>query len=281
MSDADDVVRLRMDLAYDGTHFSGWASQPGRRTVQETVESAWGLILRSKPPPLTVGGRTDAGVHARGSVAHVDLPVEAWESLPGRGTRSPSESALRRLAGTLPSDVVVHSVQVAPAGFDARFSALRRRYSYRLGDSLASLDPLRRHDTVRLKKPVEVARMNQAAAALLGLHDFAAYCRRREGATTRRTLLRFVFDREADGVVVGTLEADAFCRSMVRSLVGAVVPVGQGLRELEWPRTVLAGLARDPGVTVMPARGLCLEEIVYPPDAELAARAEQTRARRS
>jgi tRNA pseudouridine38-40 synthase len=280
VSDADDVVRLRMDLAYDGTRFSGWASQPGRRTVQETVESAWGLILRSKPPTLTVGGRTDAGVHARGSVAHLDIPVAQWTALPGRGTRSPEESALARLAGTLPADVTVRSVQAAAPGFDARFSALRRRYSYRLCDRPASLDPLRRHDTVRLKKPVDVEAMNYAASTLLGLHDFAAFCRKREGATTTRTLLRLHFWREGDGVVVGAVEADAFCHSMVRSLVGAIVPVGQGQRHHDWPLTVLTGRARDPGVTVMPAHGLCLEEIVYPPDAELAARAQRTRSRR-
>jgi len=269
-----------MDLAYDGTGFSGWATPPGRRTVQQTVEQAWGLILRTPPPVLTVGGRTDAGVHARGSVAHLDVPADGWVALPGLSSRQPHEAALRRLAGILPDDIVVRSVRVAPGGFDARFSALRRRYSYRLANHPERADPIRRHDTVTLKQPVDVARMNQAAGTLLGLHDFAAFCRRRQGASTTRTLLRFDFSQAPGGVVVGAIEADAFCHSMVRSLIGAVVPVGQGRRDLDWPQEILRAGTRDSGVTVMPARGLCLEEILYPPDAGVAARAEQTRARR-
>ena len=280
MSDSSDLVRVRMDLAYDGTGFSGWATQPGRRTVQQTVEQAWGLILRTPPPVLTVGGRTDAGVHARGSVAHLDVPADGWVALPGLSSRQPHEAALRRLAGILPDDIVVRSVRVAPGGFDARFSALRRRYSYRLANHPERADPIRRHDTVTLKQPVDVARMNQAAGTLLGLHDFAAFCRRRQGASTTRTLLRFDFSQAPGGVVVGAIEADAFCHSMVRSLIGAVVPVGQGRRDLDWPQEILRAGTRDSGVTVMPARGLCLEEILYPPDAGVAARAEQTRARR-
>ncbi|CAN5513118.1 tRNA pseudouridine(38-40) synthase TruA [soil metagenome] len=269
-----------MDLAYDGTHFAGWAKQPGMRTVQETVERAWGTILRTDPPVLTVGGRTDAGVHARGSVAHLDIAEDRWRALPNRPDRAPQRSALARLTGVLPDDIVVRSAAPAPAGFDARFSALRRRYTYRLCDRPQTADPLRRLDTVRLKQPLDVAAMNHAAASLLGLHDFAAFCRKRVGATTIRTLLRFDFTREADGTVVAVLEADAFCHSMVRALMGVVAPVGIGQRPVEWPQTVLAARRRDPGVTVMPAHGLCLEEVVYPPDGELAARAAQSRARR-
>lgn len=280
MPDSSSLVRLRMDLAYDGTHFSGWASQPGRRTVQQTVEQAWGVLLRDLAPTTTVGGRTDAGVHARASVVHLDIPLRQWQALPGRSTRSPEQAALRRLAGVLPEDIVVRSVRVAPAGFDARFSALHRRYSYRLNDRPESADPLRRHDTVHLKRPVDELRMNEAARALLGLRDFAAFCRKRAGATTTRTLLRFEVVRDPDGVVVAHLEADAFCHSMVRSLVGAVVPVGEGRREPAWPAEVMRAGARNPGVTVMPAHGLCLEQIVYPPESELAARAQTTRSRR-
>ncbi|MGB3184947.1 MAG: tRNA pseudouridine(38-40) synthase TruA [Ornithinimicrobium sp.] len=280
MPEDGKLVRIRMDLAYDGTHFSGWAKQPGFRTVQETVEQAWGTLLRTDPPVLTVGGRTDAGVHARGSVAHLDIFDEQWRAIPDRTRRSPGYSALARLTGLLPDDIVVRSARVAPDGFEARFSALYRRYSYRLCDRPSTADPLRRFDTVRLKQPLDVAAMNAAATSLLGLHDFAAFCRKRVGATTIRTLLRFEASREADGTVLAILEADAFCHSMVRALMGAAVKVGMGQYPPDWPTSVLASGRRHPAVTVMPAHGLCLEEIVYPGDDQLAARAEQARARR-
>ncbi|MGB3829515.1 MAG: tRNA pseudouridine(38-40) synthase TruA [Ornithinimicrobium sp.] len=280
VSVSPDLLRLRMDLAYDGTHFSGWATQPGFRTVQETVERAWGVILRDDPPSLTVGGRTDAGVHARGSVAHLDVRESRWGALPGRTRRPPEDSAWARLSGVLPDDIVVRQVRVAPPGFDARFSALHRRYTYRICDRRAMADPLRRFDTVELKQSLDVAAMNAASATLLGLHDFASFCRRREGATTIRTLERFSWTRHSDGTVVGSLIADAFCHSMVRALVGAVIPVGTGREAVSWPVTVREGRRRHSAVTVMPAHGLCLEEIVYPNDEGVAARAAQARARR-
>jgi tRNA pseudouridine38-40 synthase len=270
-------VRIRIDLAYDGTDFSGWAAQPGLRTVEQVLSEALGRILRTDPPRLTVGGRTDAGVHARGSVAHADVDDAAWASLPGRSGRTPEEAAVTRLAGVLPPDVVVRSARPAPPGFDARFSALWRRYSYRICDRPPTLDPLRRRDTVRHRRELDVAAMHAASGRLTGLHDFAAYCRPREGATTVRTLLEFGWRRDPDGTVVATVRADAFCHSMVRALVGAAVAVGEGRRPVGWPREVLDARRRDPGVTVMPAHGLCLEEITYPPDDELAERAEQAR----
>lgn len=270
-------MRIRIDLAYDGTDFSGWAAQPGLRTVEQVLSEALGRILRTDPPRLTVGGRTDAGVHARGSVAHADVDDAAWASLPGRSGRTPEEAAVTRLAGVLPPDVVVRSARPAPPGFDARFSALWRRYSYRICDRPPTLDPLRRRDTVRHRRELDVAAMHAASGRLTGLHDFAAYCRPREGATTVRTLLEFGWRRDPDGTVVATVRADAFCHSMVRALVGAAVAVGEGRRPVGWPREVLDARRRDPGVTVMPAHGLCLEEITYPPDDELAERAEQAR----
>jgi tRNA pseudouridine38-40 synthase len=273
-------VRIRLDLAYDGTGFSGWAAQPGLRTVEQVLSEALGRILRTDPPRLTVGGRTDAGVHARGSVAHADVDDAAWAALPGRSDRPPEEAAVTRLAGVLPPDVVVRSARPAPSGFDARFSALWRRYSYRICDRPPTLDPLRRWDTVRHRRELDVAAMHAASARLTGLHDFAAYCRPREGATTVRTLLEFGWRRDRDGTVVATVRADAFCHSMVRALVGAAVAVGEGRRPVDWPREVLDARRRDPAVTVMPAHGLCLEEIAYPPDDELAARAQQARSAR-
>lgn len=272
-------LRVRLDLAYDGTDFSGWAAQPGRRTVEGELCAALTTVLRApEPVRLTVAGRTDAGVHARGQVAHADVDAAAWAAVPGRSDRTPAAAAVTRLNGILPPDVVVRRAKVAPDGFDARFSALRRSYLYRVCDDPASLDPLRRHDTVVSRHRLDVEAMDAAARRLLGLADFAAFCRKREGATTVRTLLTYGWTRLDDGVLAGTVGADAFCHSMVRALVGAVMPVGEGRRPVEWPAQVLAARRRDPSVAVMPAHGLSLEEVVYPSDDELAARAEQARA---
>ena len=262
------LVRLRLDLAYDGTDFSGWARQPGRRTVEETVATAIATVLRlPSAPALTVAGRTDAGVHATGQVAHVDLP----EGTEPAGLR-------RRLAGVLPPDVVVRAVAPAPVGFDARFSAVGRRYRYRVAD--APPDPLRRRDTLAWPRPLDPAPMAAAAAALVGDHDFAAYCRPREGATTVRTLRRLEAERAPDGVIVIGAEADAFCHNQVRAMVGALLAVGDGRRPIAWPGQVLAAKVRDSAVTVAPAHGLTLVAVDYPPDDELGTRAIAARARR-
>ncbi len=263
-------MRYRLDIAYDGTGFHGWAAQTGLRTVQGELEAWLGRILRlDEPPALTVAGRTDAGVHARGQVAHVDLPDEL-------GGVELAGSLLRRLRRALPDDVVVKDVTVAPDGFDARFSAIWRRYAYRLADGDA--DPLLRGHVVRVRGPVDVEALNGAASALLGLHDFAAFCKARDGATTIRTL-QVLHARRDRGVEI-TVKADAFCHSMVRSLVGALTEVATGRRDAAW----LAGLvdlgARAGEVPVMPAAGLVLEEVGYPPDDQLAARALEARARR-
>lgn len=275
-------IRVRLDLAYDGTGFSGWAAQPGRRTVEDTLGAALTTMLRAPAPVrLTVAGRTDAGVHARGQVAHADVDRDAWSALPGRSDRTPGEAAVTRLTGLLPADVVVGRVAPAAPGFDARFSATSRRYRYRIADPTATRDPLRRHDTVVRKQALDVAAMDEASRMLLGLSDFSAFCKKREGATTVRTLLDYTWRRRDDGVLEASVVADAFCHSMVRALVGALVPVGEGHRPPEWPAAVLRAGARDPGVVVMPPHGLSLEEVTYPPDAELAARAAQSRAVRT
>jgi len=266
-------VRLRLDLAYDGTDFSGWARQPGRRTVEQTLADALGTVLRlAETPRLTVAGRTDAGVHATGQVAHVDVPagVDAGSVDPG--------GLARRLAGVLPTDVSVRSVRVAPPGFDARFAASGRRYRYRITDGPA--DPLRRRDTVAWPRPLDAAAMGRAAAALEGEHDFAAYCRPREGATTVRTLRSLRVSRDGDIVVVEAA-ADAFCHNQVRAMVGALLAVGEGRRPPGWPREVLDAGVRDSAVTVAQPHGLTLVEVSYPPDDQLAARAETARSRRA
>ncbi len=264
------VLRLRLDLAYDGSGFHGWARQPGLRTVQQTVEDALGRALALPAAPrLTVAGRTDAGVHARGQVAHLDVPAGCWAQAAGL--------AARRLARLLPADVRVHAITSVPADFDARFSALWRRYAYRICDDPAGADPLRRHDTLWHPRLLDAGRMNEAAAGCLGEHDFAAFCRRRDGATTVRELIELTWARSAPGIVAGTVVADAFCHNMVRSLTGALLAVGDRTRPVSWPAEVLAAGIRDPAVRVAPPHGLCLDEVRYPAAGELAARALATR----
>ncbi len=276
------LVRLRLDLAYDGTDFAGWARQPGQRTVQGALEDALGTVLRlERAPVTTVAGRTDAGVHARGQVCHVDVAMSGWAAVSGGTSRAPGDALRRRLAGVLPADVAVRCVAVAAPGFDARFSARSRRYAYRIANDAAAVDPLRRREILTYGRPLDVAAMHGAGQELLGEHDFAAFCRRREGATTVRRLLRLDVGRDERGLVVADVEADAFCRSMVRALVGALCAVGEGRRGTGWPAQVLAGGVRDPRAAMAPARGLTLEEVRYPPDAELAARVAESRRVRS
>jgi tRNA pseudouridine38-40 synthase len=272
---APPPLRLRLDLSYDGTEFSGWAPQPQMRTVAQVVEAALATVLRlDETPTLTVAGRTDAGVHAIGQVAHVDVP--------SLGPDAPAmEMALvaRRLAGVLPGDVGLRGIQIAPAGFHARFSALGRRYAYRVTDGIPN--PLRRRDTVSWPRPLDTAAMQHAATGLLGLRDFSAYCRARERATTIRTLREMDVTRDADGVVLVAVHADAFCHSQVRSMVGALLAVAEGRRPVEWPAQVLDAGVRDSLVNVAPAHGLTLTAVDYPPDDALAARAAHTRQRRA
>jgi tRNA pseudouridine38-40 synthase len=258
---------VRLDLAYDGTHFLGWAQQPGRRTVQGTLQDALGVLVRAEPPRVQVAGRTDTGVHARGQVAHVDLP----------GSVAADPLLLRRLNGLLPEDVRVRRVALAPEGFDARFSALSRTYRYRVADGAERADPLRRHDVLTWARPLDVDAMSAACPPLLGEHDFAAFCKRREGATTVRALLELAWRREADGLLALTVRADAFCHSMVRSLVGAMLAVGDARRPPEWPGRLLGRSARADDVAVAPPHGLVLEQVAYPPDDQLRARQEVTR----
>jgi tRNA pseudouridine38-40 synthase len=260
-------MRVRLDVSYDGTNFSGWATQPGRRTVQGELEGALCTVLRLPAVPLTVAGRTDAGVHAIGQVTHCDL------------RSPPPERLLHKLAGVLPEDVRVSAVRRVPAEFDARFAALWRRYVYQITDAPGGADPLRRWQVLSWPRPLGVVAMAEAAGRLVGLHDFAGFCRRREGATTVRSLERLSVERTGTEIDC-TVVADAFCHSMVRSLVGALIAVGEGRRPVEWPASLLNHGRRADDVPVAPAHGLTLVEVGYPPDDELAARAAQTRARR-
>ncbi|UGT65088.1 tRNA pseudouridine(38-40) synthase TruA [Nocardia asteroides] len=262
------LVRVRLDIAYDGTEFTGWARQPGLRTVQGVLEESLSKVFRS-PVQLTVAGRTDAGVHAEGQVAHFDTAGEF-----------DGAKLVHRLARFLPKDVRVTGARLAPADFDARFSAVRRHYVYRLTTAPYGADPLAARGVVAAKGGLDVEAMRVASRKLLGLNDFAAFCKRREGATTVRELQRY--DWEHSGyALTAFVSADAFCWSMVRSLVGAVLAVGEGRRTPEWVGSLLLERERSSSITVAPAHGLSLVAVDYPADADLAARNAQTREMRT
>jgi tRNA pseudouridine38-40 synthase len=270
-------IRWRLDISYDGTDFSGWASQAGRRTVQGELERWITRILRlDEPAQLVCAGRTDAGVHARGQVAHLDLdPLVITDG---------AEPLVRRLNKVLGGDCVVRRISAAPPGFDARFAAIWRRYVYRLSDAAVPPDPLYRFQIAQVRREVDLARLNEEASALIGLRDFGAFCRRREGASTIRTLLELAGRRVPSGPMVGVIEctvrADAFCHSMVRALVGALAAVATGQRDHDWLAAITDRRVRDSTIPVMPAAGLTLEEVGYPADHELASRVLQARALR-
>lgn len=313
-------MRLRLEIAYDGTDFSGWAVQPGRRTVAGVLGEALDTLFR-QPVAMVVAGRTDAGVHATGQVAHIDVEPARLAALAPRhlaGSAASAQSAAlvglrRRLAGLLPPDVRVPLVRLAPDGFDARFAALRRHYRYRIVCADWGAPPLARLDVLARRRALDGAAMARASVPLLGLHDFAAYCKPRDGATTVRDLQRLdvtatalafgpdprpgnssavraypvghattdelLLGRDPDGVVIDIdAAADAFCHSMVRSLVGALIAVGEHRFAEGRPAELLAAGERTAQIAVAPARGLTLVRVDYPPDAELASRAAVTRA---
>ena len=275
-------MRLRVDLAYDGAGFSGWAKQPNLPSVQQTLETALAKALRLDLSLVrtVVAGRTDSGVHATGQVCHVDLPSDhALVAEP----RKVEKELLKRLRGALgkTSAIWVERVMIAPDGFDARFSPLRRRYEYRIADGRARKDPRTAGHTLWISDSLNQAAMNRLGKALLGLHDWASFCRAREGATTIRKLEKFSWVRDSEGVLCGTVVADAFCHSMVRSLVGAAIAVGKGDLDVSEIVAQRDQTARTSAWKTMPAHGLTLVEVVYPKDRELARRAELTRAQRA
>jgi tRNA pseudouridine38-40 synthase len=262
-------LRLKIKLAYDGTNFSGWAKQPDRRTVQEEFEKAFSTVSRHQCESI-VAGRTDAGVHATAQIIHVDVPESTDLS-----------DLAYRLNRLLDTDLRVLEIEVAPEGFHARFSALRRHYKYQIVDSNKAINPLDRYDRASWYRPLDLARLNEASALLLGEHDFAAFCKFREGATTIRTLETFQWERKEDGLLVAQVVADAFCYSMVRNLVGSAVCVAEGRFEPSWIAEMLANRERISDSMVFPAEGLTLVQVDYPNNAQLLARAALTIARRN
>ena len=260
--------RLRLDISYDGTNFSGWGIQPDRRTVQQSVEDAISTVAQAKAETI-VAGRTDAGVHATGQVIHVDLPVSLELT-----------DLAYKLNRILDQDIRINQITIAPPAFHARFSALRRYYEYRILDENKVIPPLARFNTESWYRPLDVDVMNQASALLLGTHDYAAFCKFRDGATTIRTLETYSWRRDNQGVLIADVVADAFCYSMVRNLVGAIVCVSDGRKDASWISTLLENKERVSDSLVFPARGLSLYKVDYPDDAELLERAAKTIARR-
>src|SRR5450830_502898 len=271
-------LRLRLDLAYDGTQFSGWGKQPDRRTVQSELESALQKLTRM-PVDTIVAGRTDAGVHATGQVVHVDIP-EVENGPYAKKVNWNFEDLPYRLNRILDEDVRVLKASIAPPGFHARFSALRRHYVYKILDTNQVVLPLRRFDVAPWYRPLDLDLMNQASQLLLGQNNFAAFCKFRESATTIRTLETFSWVRDDDGYLVAELVADAFCYSMVRNLVGAAVCVGDGRFPASWVTDVLNNRERISDSLVFPARGLTFRQVDYPSNEELVARSEMTIRRR-
>jgi tRNA pseudouridine38-40 synthase len=278
LSSSRPVIRLRLDIAYDGTEFAGWAAQSRQRTVAGVLDEALSTIFRT-PIVVRAAGRTDAGVHATGQVAHCDVPVDALPRAYPRAARDGEDEflpLLRRLAKLLPEDVRVLDIIRTPLGFDARFSALRRHYEYRLSTAPYGVEPQSARFVTPWPRSLDVDSMIAASRNLLGLRDFAAFCRHREGATTIRELQRLDWSREGS-ILTAYVTADAFCWSMVRSLVGALLAVGEGRREPGWCAELLASTRRSSDYAAAPARGLTLVRVDYPPDDELATRTEVTR----
>lgn len=282
------LVRVRLDLAYDGTDYNGWATQPGLPTVQGALEAGLEMIIR-RPVRTVVAGRTDAGVHARGQVVHFDLTEAEWQGVTrGREGLEPSSTLVRRLTGALSREhgaLTIHRASRAPEGFDARFSALWRSYSYAISDAPQTRDPLNRRYTYWHKTPLDVEAMHAEAGSVLGLHDFLTFCRPRDGATTIRELQDFSVSRDdRSGVVVARLQADAFCHNMVRALVAAVLQVGEGRRPPGWVARRLEAMVRDAQTKLAPPHALVLEHVQYPDEEDdpraHATRAEGTRAKR-
>lgn len=307
-----ESMRLRIDLAYDGGDFYGWAKQPTLRTVQGEIEAALHRILRvpaddspeaqAEPLRLTVAGRTDTGVHASHQVCHVDIADNVLARAVGHMDVPPTVALTRRLQRMLPDDIRIHSIAPAPDGFDARFSALERTYVYRIADRGSEIDPRLRGFVLHIDDDLDIAAMNAAAAMTIGLHDFGSFATPNPGGTTirevktaywRRIPIRpLVADSDTmgeqyrtpaveSGLLCFTIVADAFARNMVRSLVGGCVQVGCGKRSLEWFAEKMATPLREGSTGPIAPQGLTLEHIAYPADDQLAARAEAIRAKRT
>ena len=243
-------MRYFIEIAYKGTNYNGWQVQPNAITVQQKVNEALSTVLRHEVQTLG-SGRTDTGVHARSQFAHFDSDVEIT-----------TYGYLLRINGILPKDIKVVSIFKATDNeAHARFSAISRSYRYEV---CLKQNPFLYELSTFLKRKPNVDLMNQASALMLGSHDFAAYCKFREGSTTIRNLQRFQWTRDSAGLLIGDVVADSFCYSMVRNLVGAVVCVADGRFGPEWIEQTLANKVRISDSLVFPACGLSLRQVDYP-----------------
>lgn len=293
-------MRIRLDFAYDGSDFYGWAKQPTLRTVQGELESALHKVLRvpegdeSEPLRLTVAGRTDTGVHAAHQVCHLDVSESVLENCIGHMSCDSLSALEYRLRHVLPADIAIHKVSEAPECFDARFSALERTYVYRIIDNsgFAFVDPRMRGFVLKIDYALDVDAMNQAAQMMVGLHDFGSFARPNPGGTTIREVKKAYWERIGQctsehlvppleqGLLEFTIVADAFAHNMVRSLVNASVQIGMGKRTLDWFNEKIHNPIREGSTGPIAPHGLTLENVAYPPDDELGVRADAIRARR-
>ncbi|MEI6120823.1 MAG: tRNA pseudouridine(38-40) synthase TruA [Actinomycetes bacterium] len=256
--------RLQINFSYDGTDFQGWAKQPNYRTIQGVLEELIGKIVRAKVDCVTAG-RTDAGVHATGAVLHVDIPEQELDIA----------NFAFKLNRILEEDIRITSVREAPEGFHARYSAIARHYEYKIADGDRPISPLERHFVADWYRPLDLELLRASSHSLLGTHDFAAFCKWRENATTIRTLKDFSWNRDESGLLIAHICADGFGYNMVRNLVGAAVCVGEKRYDLDWIRRVLTEKSRVSDSYVFPSRGLTLVKVDYPDDAQLPAIAKE------
>jgi len=260
------LFRIRAKLAYDGTNYAGFGKQPDQVSIQGELEKSLKQIFNQTIKTIAAG-RTDRGVHARGQWVHFDLPQSAWQKV---------KDAKYSLNHVLPSDIRILEIEKVIEDFDARYSALWRRYTYWVADKTHQLDPLRRHYVYKYGYKLDLAKLNKTSQMLIGLHDFATYCKPREHSSTVRNLMQFDW-QVIDGLFVAELKADAFCYGLVRNLIGAVLPAGAGLIAIDEPKVRLVKKQRSETIFQAPANGLVLEEISYPAPALWAAQSKITR----
>jgi tRNA pseudouridine38-40 synthase len=245
------VSVVRLVIEYDGTRYVGWQVQPNGPSIQAEVERAL-ATLRKAPVRVTAAGRTDAGVHALGQV--VSFPEER---------PLPLEAYWKGMNALLPADVAVRAAGLEPDGFDARRSALGKRYRYRIENGRTRA-PLSRHFAWQQFRPLDPAAMRDAATRLVGRHDFAAF----QAADCQcdhavRDLRRLDVVGETGGRIDVVVEATAFVKHMVRNLVGTLVEVGLGKRSAASIEALLASGDRTKAGPTAPPQGLCLEEVFY------------------
>ena len=276
----DGYLRLKIELAYDGTRYAGWAKQPNQLTIQAEIESAIFKVTRNRSSTV-VAGRTDAGVHAAHQIIHLDLPSDAAVSRyrPDENRWEIGNLAFR-LNQILDEDIRILKVEVASQDFHARYSALSREYTYKILDGGRQIPPLQRFGVAPWYRELDLDLLNEVCAQLLGEHDFAAFCKFREASTTIRNLQEFSWQRDNIGFLVARIRADAFCYSMIRNLVGAAVCVGEKRFPAQWMLDIFTAKSRVSDSYVFPARGLTLVKIEYPDEDGLRNRALLTANRR-